>query len=266
MRSLAFACCALLASAAAGQEPPEIPPAEAPEIPIVVPSPVPVGFLVAWKPNLLSVRVDGGAGAQFGSDKIQLVRFLGRYTTTLFDEKLMARAELEGGEFQSDTQGTQLGSDGWDVTARFLFGTATRISQKFTITAGAGPITRYQWGVAEGGAPRIGMFGVVSNFELEYRVAPLLSVSGYLEGALTPVPYASQKNLGNLSDASEFRLRLQLSLDVSTSMSVDLGYDFTRWHQSFSESNVLNPGSPPDQALLYEAREHAITFGLRWKP
>ena len=258
MRSLALLSCAVLAGPAAAAEPKEVP--------IAVPSPVPVGFLVAWKPTVLSLRVDGGAGAQFGSDKIQLLRGLGRWTTTLFDEKLMARAEIEGGQFQTDTQGTRLGSDGVDLTARFLGGTATRISQGVTITASAGPITRFQWGAAHGGAPRIGMLGISSNIEAEYRVAPLLTVSGYLEGALTPLPYASQKNLGDLSDASEFRLRVQLSLDVSPKAAVDLGYDFTRWHASFSGSNVLDPTRPADQALLLEAKEHAITFGIRWKP
>ena len=260
MRSLAFLCSALLAAPALAA------PEEPAETPIVVPSPIPVGFLVAWKPTLLSVRVDSGSGAQFGSDKLQLLRGLGRWTTTLFGEKLMARAEIEGGQFQSDTQGTQLGSNGVDLTARFLFGTATRILPGFTITASAGPITRYQWGAAHGGAPRIGMLGISSNIELEYRVAPLLTISGYLEGALAPLPYAAQRDLGDLSDASEFRIRLQLSLDVSPDAAVDFGYDFTRWHASFSGSNVLNPVAGANQAFLLEAREHAITFGIRWKP
>jgi hypothetical protein len=240
--------------------------AEPAETPIAVPSAIPVGFLVAWKPTVLSVRVDSGAGSQFGSDKLQLLRGLFRWTTTAFGEKLMARAEIEGGQFQSDTQGTRLGSDGVDLTARFLGGTATRISPGLTLTASAGPITRYQWGAAHGGAPRIGMFGLSSNIELEYRVAPLLTLSGYLEGALAPLPYAAQRNLGDLSDASEFRLRVQVSLDVSPNTAVDFGYDFTRWHASFSGSNVLDPGASANQALLLEAREHAITFGIRWKP
>jgi hypothetical protein len=242
-------------------------PEEPVETPIAVPSPVPVGFLVAWKPALLSVRVDSGTGtSEFGSDKLQLLRGLGRWTTTLFGEKLMARAEIEGGQFQSDTQGTRLGTNGVDLTARFLFGTATRISPGFTITASAGPISRYQWGAAHGGAPRAGVFGISSNIELEYRVAPLLTISGYFEGALTPLPYAAQRDLGDLSDASEFRLRFQVSIDVSPVTAVDVGYDFTRWHASFSASNVLNPVAGADQALLLEQREHAITFGIRWKP
>jgi hypothetical protein len=240
---------------------------EPPEVPIAVPSPIPVGFLVAWKPTVLSVRADNGTGSEFGSDKLQLLRGLGRWTTTLFDEKLMARAEVEGGQFQSDTQGTNLGSNGVDLTARLLGGTATRISPGFTITASAGPITRYQWGTrAEGGAPRGGIFGISSNIELEYRLAPLLTVSGYLEGALAPIAYATQPNLGSLSDASEFRLRILFSLDVGASTAVDIGYDFTRWHATFARSNVLDPTSPPNKALLLEDREHAITFGIRWKP
>ena len=111
-----------------------------------------------------------------------------------------------------------------------------------------------------------GVFGITSNIELEYRLAPLLTVSGYLEGALAPIPYAVQPNLGSLSDASEFRARIQFSLDVAASAAVDIGYDFTRWHASFSKSNVLDPTGAADQALLFEDREHAITFGIRWKP
>jgi len=56
VRSLALALC--LAAAAPALADPEEPR----EIPIVVPTPIPVGFLVAWKPTLLSVRVDSGAG------------------------------------------------------------------------------------------------------------------------------------------------------------------------------------------------------------
>jgi len=246
----------------------EKPPAEEPnETPILVPSPIPVGFLVAWKPTILSVRVDSGAGSQFGSDKFQPFRGLFRYTTTAFGEKLLARAEIEGGQFESDTQGTHLGSNGFDVTVRLLGGTATRISTGFTITGSAGFITRYQRGSeAEGGAPRIGIFGLSSNMELEYRVAPLITLSGYVEGGLAPLPYGAQPNLGVLSDASEFRIRLQISIDVGTATAVDVGYDFTRWHASFAGSNVLNPAAPADQALLLEAREHAVTIGIRWKP
>ena len=118
MRSLApVLCLALAAPVFAQTEEPK-------EIPIKVPTPIPVGFLVAWKPTLLSVRVDSGAGSQFGSDKVQLLRGLFRWTTTLFDEQLMARAEIEGGQFESDTQGTRIGSNGADFTVRVLGGTA----------------------------------------------------------------------------------------------------------------------------------------------
>ena len=259
--ALTLALCVALADSAFAS------PDEPKETPIAVPSPIPVGFLIAWKPTLLSVRIDSGAGTEFGSDKLQLLRGLGRYTTTLFDDQLMARAELEGGQFQSDTQGFKLGSNGVDLTARLLGGTATRISPGFIITASAGLITRYQWGTqAQGGAPRVGVWGLSTNIELEYRLAPLFTISAYLEGALTPLTYAAQPNLGVLSDASEVRVRLQFSIDVGPRTAIDLGYDFTRWHASFSRSSVLDPTGPADKALLLEAREHAITFGVRWKP
>ena len=271
---LAAALCVAAASRAAdvpnqpselANRAPEAPP-DVTEVPIAVPSPIPVGFLLAWKPTILSVRVDNGLGTQFGSDKFQAFRGLGRYTTGLFRDALFMRAELEGGEFQSDTSGTSLGTEGYDVTARLLGGTATRITPGFIVTAGAGLITRYQRGRAVGGAPSIGVFGATSNVELEYRLAPLFTVSGYLEGGLAPLPYGAQKNLGVLSDASEIRLRLQLSMDIGTNTAIDLGYDFTRWHAAFSQSNVLNPSGPPTQALLLEDREHALTLGIRWKP
>jgi hypothetical protein len=244
----------------------EAPQDSPPEVAISVPSPIPSGFLLAWKPTVLSVRVDSGAGTAFGSDKLQLLRFLGRYTTNLLHDSLFARAELEGGEFQSDTSTTALGTEGYDVTARLLGGTAVRITSAFLVTAGAGLITRYQRGRAGGGAPTIGIFGATSNVELEYRLAPLVTVSGYLEGGLAPLPYGAQKNLGVLSDASEIRLRVQLSLDLGTNTAVDLGYDFTRWHAAFSRSSALDPSAAADQALLLEDREHALTLGFRWKP
>ena len=75
--------------------------------------------------------------------------------------------------------------------------------------------------------------------------------------------YSAQDNLGNLSDASEFRWRLQVSLDLTERTALDIGYDFTRWHASFAQSSALGQ---PDQALLIEAREHALTIGVRWKP
>lgn len=276
MRRYVFAAAFLLTAAARAADIPNHPtlaahaadlPAEAPiEVPISVPSPIPAGFLIAWKPTLLSVRVDSGAGTTFGSDKFQALRFLGRYTTNLFRDALFARAEVEGGEFQSDTAGAALGTEGYDVTGRLLGGIATRVTPGFVITASAGLITRYQRGRAVGGAPSIGIFGATSNVELEYRIGPLFTISGYLEGGLAPLPYGAQKNLGVLSDASEFRLRLQVSMDVGTNTAIDLGYDFTRWHAAFSQSNALEQSGPANRALLIEDREHAITLGIRWKP
>ena len=241
------------------------------ETPILVPSPIPVGFLLAWKPALLSVRTDSGVGSRFGSDKFQPLRFLGRYTSTLFGEKLLARAEVEGGQFSTDTQqrspldGTLIGSDGYDVTAHLLGGTATRIAQGFTITASAGFITRYQRGRAASGAPSIGVFGVTSNMELEFRVAPIITLSLFVEGGLTPVPYGQQRDLGRLSDASEVRGRAIVSVDLTQQLALEVGFDFTRWHASFTDSTILSDGGP-DRALLVESREHAFTFGLRFKP
>jgi hypothetical protein len=59
---------------------------------------------------------------------------------------------------------------------------------------------------------------------------------------------------------------VQFSLDVAPNTAIDIGYDLTRWHLSFTESNALAPAGPADKALLIEAREHALTFGVRWKP
>ena len=53
-----------------------------------------------------------------------------------------------------------------------------------------------------------------------------------------------------------------LALDVSPSMAVDVGYDFTRWHAAFTNSTIL--GST-DRALLVESRDHAATIGIRFK-
>jgi len=242
------------------------PPAEDPiETPISVPSVVPVGFLIAWKPTIISLRLDSGKGAEFGSDTFEALRALARYTTTLFGEKLLARAEIEGGQFRTDSQGKNFGSNGFDLTARALGGTATRINQSLTVTASAGLITRYQRGTeAQGGVPRVGILGVTSNLEFEFRVAPVVTASAFVEGGITPLAYGTQPNVGVLSDASELRLRLQFSIDLSPRTAVDIGYDFTRWYASFSGSTVLGNSTPG--ALLIEAREHAITLGVRWKP
>ena len=65
---------------------------------IEVPDPTPTGLLIAWKPALLSVRVDSGSGSRFGSDSLQPLRGLARYTTRLGQDKpYFARFELEGG-------------------------------------------------------------------------------------------------------------------------------------------------------------------------
>lgn len=268
---LAFAL-ALPAAAAAPQPPAETPIEAAPaETPITVPSPIPVGFLIAWKPAVLSVRADTGVGSRFGSDKFQPLRFLGRYTTMFLDDRLLARAEIEGGQFQTDTQASTnpnnvlLGSDGYDITARLLGGTAVRLSPGVVLTGSAGFLTRYQGGRAESGAPKMGAFGFTSNMELEYRLAPSMTLSLYLEGGIVPFPYAAQKNLGDLSDSSELRARIQLAFDVSRGTAIDVGFDFTRWHASFSSSSILSNNSQ-DRALLIESRDAALTLGVRFKP
>jgi len=234
------------------------------ETPIPVPSAVPVGFLLAWRPMILSVRVDSGQGSRFGSDKAQLLRILGRYTTRLLDDKLLTRLEIEGGQFESDDEGARLGSNGYDVTGRVLFGGTNRLSSDLVIVASAGLLTRYQRGRAVGGAPSLGVFGVTSNIEFEVRLAPVITMSLFVEGGLTPFSYRAQSNLGNLSDASEARVRLQFGIDLTRQTSIDVGYDFTRWHASFTESRIFNNGGA-DQALLIEAREHVLTLGFRWK-
>src|SRR5256886_16089706 len=87
------------------------PPVDVQGVPIEVPDPTPVGLLIAWKPALLSVRVDSGSGSRFGSDSLQPLRGLLRYTTRLGQDKpFFGRFELEGGRFQTDNQG--LGSTG----------------------------------------------------------------------------------------------------------------------------------------------------------
>jgi len=252
------------ASTPAGGKAPEV--EESPETAIIVPPPVPTGILVAWKPTLLSVRVDNGQGnQQFGSDKFQPLRGLARYTF-LFDptRPFVGRIEVEGGQFKSDTQNVYVGSVGTDFTARAMVGAATRITPGFTILASLGAITRYQYGRPSGGAPTIGVLGLASNMELEYRVFPNITLSAFAEAALAPIPYASEKDLGELSDASEFRGRLQVSFDLFRDVALDVGYDFTRWHTSFAGSTIL--GNPlPNQALLIEDRENGLTLGVRWK-
>jgi len=243
-------------------EPDEVSP-EVREIPIEIPDPTPTGLLVAWKPALLSVRLDTGKGSQFGSDKLQPLGFLARYTLQLSPNRpYFGRIEVEGGRFETEDQG--IGSSGADVTARLLVGAATRVTSGVLLVANAGLLTRYQWGKAVGGAPTIGIWGVDSNIELEVRLFPSITLSFYVEGAIAPFPYLAQKNLGDLSDADEVRGRVQVSVDVSQSVAIDIGYDFTRWHASFVSSTILG-NATPDQALLIESREHAATFGVRYK-
>src|SRR5207244_11791757 len=85
------------------------PPVDTQGVPIEVPDPTPTGLLIAWKPALLSVRVDSGSGAKFGSDSLQPFRGLARYTMRLAEDKpYFGRFEVEGGRFE--TQHLGLGS------------------------------------------------------------------------------------------------------------------------------------------------------------
>jgi len=229
--------------------------------PIEVPDPAPTGLLIAWKPAFLSVRVDSGTGSKFGDDSLQPLRGLLRYTARIQQDKpWFGRFELEGGRFETQNQG--LGSTGLDFTVRAVGGAATRISPGVIFIASAGLITRYEVGRSATGAPTIGVLGFNSNIELDVRLAPSITVSGYVEGAITPWPYLAQNDLGDLSDSDEFRFRLQLSFEISRSAAMEFGYDFTRWHAAFTNSTILGT---VDRALLVETREHAATFGLRYR-
>jgi hypothetical protein len=234
---------------------------EVKEIPIAVPDPIPTGLLLAWKPTILSVRVDSGQGSRFGSDSLEALRGLARFTFRVQHEKpFFGRFEVEGGRFETDNLG--IGQSGVDWTARVLAGAATRLSAGVVLVASAGLITRYEVGRSSNGAPRVGVFGFDSNIELSFRIFPTLTVSGYLEGAITPFPYLAQSNLGDLSDADELRARLQISIDISRSAAMDFGYDFTRWHATFTNASIL---PTTDRALILESREHAATFGVRYR-
>ena len=239
---------------------------DVPETPIVVPNPVPTGFLLAWKPMLLSVRLDTGSGQKFGSDKWQTARVLARFTYQLHNSiPFVGRLEVEGGQFKTDNQNSVFnGSIGTDFTGRAMFGVANRLTSGLTVLATVGAISRYQYGRPRGGIPNIGVLGALSNMELEFRLFPIITLSLFAEVALTPFPFVAQSNLGELSDATEFRGRIQFSVDLFRDVALDVGYDFTRWHTSFTGSTIL--GNPnPDQALLFEDREHAIALGVRWK-
>src|SRR5207245_10356913 len=144
---------------------------------IEVPAPTPTGRLIAWKPALLSVRVDSGSGSRFGSDSLQPLRGLARYTTRLGQDKpYFARFELEGGRFETQNQG--LGSTGLDWTVRLLVGAATRITSGVILIASAGLLTRYEVGRSQGGAATIGIFRLDANIELEMRLFPSITLSG----------------------------------------------------------------------------------------
>jgi hypothetical protein len=262
VRALLGAVLLCSAPAALAQVPPDKPAApELREVPIEVPDPTPTGLLVAWKPAILSVRVDSGQGTRFGSDSLQPLRGLVRYTLRIIKDKpFFGRVEVEGGRFETQNQG--LGSSGVDWTARVLVGAGTRISSGVVLIASAGLLTRYEAGRSATGAPNIGVFGLDSNIELSIRLFPAVTLSGYLEGAITPYPYLAQDNLGDLSDADQVRVRLQVSIDISRSAAMDIGYDFTRWHAVFTNSRILNT---TDRALLVETREHAATIGIRYR-
>ncbi len=235
------------------------------ETPIPIPPPVPVGFLVAWKPTILSVRVDDGSGSRFGSDKFQPLRLLVRYTHLFEDmSPFVGRMEIEGGQFQTDTERTNIGSDGADFTLRATVGSSTKVSSFFNVLGSIGAITRYQWGRPTGGAPTIGVLGAVANSEFEFRVLPSCTLILFGEVALTSIPYLAQANLGELSDASEIKARLQLSFDITRNVSTDVGFEFTRWHSAFTQSTILGNANPT-QALLIEDREFQLTLGVRFK-
>lgn len=239
------------------------PSAEPVETPIAVPPLVPTGLLVAWKPTLLSVRVDSGSGATFGSDRLQAERGLLRYTFAFSEAlPLVARAEVEGGRFQTDQERSTYGSNGSDLTVRALAGAGARLTSGLTLLVAAGALTRYQHGYANGGAPTVGVLGVVSNFELSLRLFPAVTLSLFGEGAIAPVAYDAQANLGKLNDSSELRGRLQLSFDLSRNLALDVGYDFTRWNMGFSQSTITGNASP-DRAFFVDQREYALTLGLR---
>ena len=244
----------------------ESPPREEPkETAIPVPVPAPSGLLLAWKPTILTVRLDTGTNSKFGSDKLQPLRALARYTVMAKEgTPFFGRFEIEGGQFETDTSSQGIGSRGFDVAVRVSGGAATRIFEHTLFIASLGAITRYQHGSAQGGAPTIGIYGALANAELEYRIFPSITLSLMAEAAVIPFPYWADKNLGDLSDASEFRARLQVSFDVTKDAAVDLGYDFTRFHSTFVSSTILG-APPPGQALVIEAREYAFTAGVRWK-
>jgi len=82
---------------------------------------------------------------------------------------------------------------------------------------------------------------------------------------VVPFPYAAQRNLGDLSDASEFRARIQVSFDVASDFAVDIGYDFTRWHATLRQLDHPQPRSRRGARWCSRSREYALAGGIRWK-
>src|SRR5205823_12348410 len=119
------------------------PPPDLREVPIEIPDPTPTGLLLAWKPSILSVRLDQGAGgSKFGSEAFEPARGLARFTFRLVGDKpFFGRVEVEGGRFE--TSQARLGSAGADSTGRFLAGAATRRTSGVVLTPGAGVVLRY---------------------------------------------------------------------------------------------------------------------------
>jgi hypothetical protein len=260
---------AIAATPAAAQQHGESPT----ETPIQVPPPTPTGLLIGYKPTILSVRSDTGQLTQFGSDRPQFLRFLARYTfLPLPDKPILGRVELEGGRFttRDDTANNppgsglapQLGGSGWDATMRVQVAAAARLTSGVMVIAAAGPIARFSRGSPTAGGPQIGMFGACSSFQMDIRLLPAITGSLMVEGAVAPIPFGAQENLGLLSDASEVRVRAMVSVDVTQTLSVEVGLDFTRWHAAFVNSRILGNA---DGALHIESRDQALILGFRWR-
>src|SRR5205807_2081761 len=96
VRAIVLGLC-LLSPAALAQR--HQPPPDLREVPIEIPDPTPTGLLLAWKPSILSVRLDQGAGgSKFGSEAFEPARGLARFTFRLVGDKpFFGRVEAEGG-------------------------------------------------------------------------------------------------------------------------------------------------------------------------
>jgi len=142
--------------------------------------------------------------------------------------------------------------EGWEssLTGRFLAGAATRITSGVVLTAGAGVLTRYEWGRPTGGVPTIGMFGVASNLELDIRLLPAISMGFFVEGAIAPFPYLAQTNLGDLFIVMELLQGATLA-QMFERTGVDLSLVVT--DTTDEEMLVLNqrtaPGVPVEWAV-----------------